>query len=131
MHSSLTDNSPFSTAQHDLFLLGWGVGTDSIDQIELWGCASIPTEENPTALNGAGVCYPEMDELWTVLGTSMSAEERQEAANQIQEFIANEVLMVSMINFIDVNVGSPTLVGGELGRGNSPWYNVAEWSRTE
>jgi len=131
MHSSLTDNSPFSTAEHDLFLLGWGVGTDTIDQIELWGCASIPTEENPTALNGAGICYPEMDELWNVLGTAMSADERQEAANQIQTLIANEVMMVSMINFIDVTVTSPTLVGGETGRDNSPWYSIADWRRTE
>ncbi len=131
MHSSLTDNSPFSTAIHDLYVLGWGVGTDTIDQIELWGCASIPTEENPTALNGAGICYPEIDELWNVLGTSMSAEERQEAANEIQTMIANEVLMVSMVNLNDAFVTSPNLIGGDWGRDGSPWYNVAEWQLAE
>jgi ABC-type transport system substrate-binding protein len=129
MHSSLTDNSPFSTAIHDLYVLGWGVGTDTIDQYELWGCSAIPTEDTPTGLNGAGICYPEMDELWNILGTSMSAEERQEAANQIQELIANEVMMVSMVNLNSVFVTSPSLIGGEWGRGNSPWYSVHGWER--
>jgi peptide/nickel transport system substrate-binding protein len=131
MHSSYTANSPFSTGAHDMYILGWGVGTDSIDQIELWACDAIPSEENPTGLNGAGICMPEMDELWDVLGTSMDPAERQEAANQIQQLIADQVLMVSMVNLMEPIVMNANLENYAPGRANSPWYTLAEMQIVE
>lgn len=130
MHSTYSANSPYSTGQYDLYVQGWGVGVNTIDQLELWSCDAIPSEENDTGWNGIHACYPEMDELWDVLGTSLDADERQEAANQIQALMADENFTLFLVNLNSAFTLSTSLeTEGLAFGGNTPWYGVNTWTR--
>jgi peptide/nickel transport system substrate-binding protein len=131
MHSTLTSGSPYALGADDLYVQGWGVGVETIDQLELYACDAIPTDENPSGWNGVHICSEEMDNLWDVLGTSLDPAERQEAANQIQTIMAEEVLTIYTVNLNDAFVLNGNIEGFEWGGGGTPWIKLADLSRSE
>lgn len=131
MHSTLTSGSPYATGADDLYVQGWGVGVESIDQLQLYSCDAIPTEENPSGWNGVHICNPEMDTLWKVLGTSLDPEERQDAANQIQTIMADEMLTLYVVNLNDAFILNGNIEGFAWGLGGTPWLSLADITRAE
>jgi ABC-type transport system substrate-binding protein len=131
MHSTLTSGSPYASGADDLYVQGWGVGVETIDQLELYACDAIPTEENPSGWNGVHICSEEMDNLWDVLGTSLDPAERQEAADQIQTIMADQVLTIYTVNLNDAFVLNSNIEGFAWGLGGTPWISLATVSRSE
>ena len=131
IHAPFSTDSPYATGKHDLYVQGWGVGTSTIDQLELWSCASIPSEENDTGWNGIHACYPEMDDLWDVLGTALSADERQEAANQIQTLMAEEAFTLFVVNLLPALTFNAQLENVSWAVTDTPWFSLPNWKFAE
>jgi peptide/nickel transport system substrate-binding protein len=131
IHAPFSTDSPYATGKHDLYVQGWGVGISTIDQLELWSCASIPSEENDTGWNGIHACYPEMDDLWDVLGTALDADERQEAANRIQTLMAEENFTLFIVDLFLVLAFNADLENVSWAVTNTPWYSLPEWKFAE
>jgi peptide/nickel transport system substrate-binding protein len=131
IHAPFSTDSPYATGKHDMYIQGWGVGTSTIDQLELWSCASIPSEENDTGWNGIHACYPEMDDLWDVLGTALDADERQEAANRIQTLMAEESFTLFVVNLLPALTFNASLENVSWAVTDTPWYSLPEWKSAE
>ncbi len=131
IHAPFSTDSPYATGKHDLYIQGWGVGTATIDQLELWSCDSIPSEENDTGWNGIHACYPEMDDLWDVLGTALDADERQEAANRIQVLMAEENFTLFVVNLLPALTFNTNLENVSWAVTDTPWYSLPEWKSAD
>ena len=131
-YSSLSSGGPYATGADDLYLLHWSTGTQTIDQYQLYACDEIPTDQKPNGLNGSHICNPEIDRLWKVLGTSMSADERQNAANQIQTIIADQVQTIYMAKRQNPVVLNKNITGFAFGGyAGIPWISLADMKRTQ
>src|SRR5262249_734057 len=91
-------NDDYFTGADDIYVEEFWTGVDTINQFQLYSCDSIPTDQNRAGLNGSHICNADIDNLWKVLGTSMSADERQTAASKIQSIMADQVLNVYLAN---------------------------------
>src|SRR5262249_35120554 len=88
----------YSAGADDLYVTGFYTGVENINQYQNYACNDFPSDQNPNGFNGTQICNPEMDTLWKVLGTSMNADERQKAADRIQQIIADNVYTIYLAN---------------------------------
>jgi ABC-type transport system substrate-binding protein len=131
-YSSLSSGGPYTTGAADLYLLHWSTGVDTINQFQLYACSAIPTEQNPAGFNGSQICNSEVDQLWNVLGTSMSADERQNAVDRIQNIIADQVLTIYLAklpNGMLLNKNIQGFVWG--GFAGNPLISLADMTRSQ
>ncbi|MBK8021994.1 MAG: hypothetical protein IPK19_11350 [Chloroflexi bacterium] len=128
LQASFTDGGILPTGQFDIHVAGWGVGVSKIAQPNQWACEEIPSEAVPAGINFNGVCYPEMDAQWAKLSTELDPAARQEAANWIQNFMAEENFMVFLVGMPDAIVKSTALENVRFGQGNTRFFAVNEWS---
>lgn len=101
-----------------------------------WACDGITTPENPAGLNLAHACWEEIDAIWDIIGTESDIDARQEAANQIQKFQAENLFWIPMWDRPSLAVYSTTLENVRLAPDDiSPFrgmfWQVYEWQRAE
>jgi ABC-type transport system substrate-binding protein len=130
-YSSLSSGGPYTTGADDLYLLHWSTGVDTINQFQLYACDAIPTDQNPAGFNGSHICSPEVDQLWKVLYTSLNADERQNAANQIQTIMADQVLTIYLAKLPNGLLLSKNIQGFVWGGfAGNPLNSLADMTRT-
>lgn len=95
-----------------------------------FGCSQIPSEDNPNGINVVHTCFEEMDAQWQALGTTLDADEAQGIADEIQQFMAEEVFWIGLWNRPQLTVYNAALLNVRPG-GQTPYINVAEWERAE
>ncbi|MEP7292520.1 MAG: ABC transporter substrate-binding protein, partial [Chloroflexota bacterium] len=108
----------------------------SISGSNYWACNGITTPENPAALNLSHFCWPEIDDLFTILGTEPDEAIRQDAANQIQKFMAENLFWIPMWDRPSLVVYNSQLEGLKLVPEDiSPYrglfWQVYDWQRAE
>lgn len=101
-----------------------------------WGCDGITTEDNPAGLNLAHACWPEMDDLWNIMAENPDQAVRQDAANQIQKFMAENVYWIPMwdrpsLVIYGSDLQGVNLVAGDIGAVRGQYWQIHEWSRAE
>lgn len=102
----------------------------SIQATPWFSCAQIPSEDNPNGINTIHTCFPELDELWTALGSEPDPAARQQIADQIQQFMAEEVFWIGLWNRPQLTVYRADLQNVRPGA-QSPYWQVTEWTRAE
>lgn len=95
-----------------------------------FGCSQIPSEDNPNGINVVHTCFEELDAQWQALGTTLDADEAQAIADDIQQFMAEEVFWIGLWNRPQLTVYGADLLNVRPG-GQTPYINVAEWERAE
>lgn len=93
-----------------------------------FNCNQIPSEDNPNGINVTHTCFEEMDAQWQALGTTLDADEAQAIADEIQQFMAEEVFWIGLWNRPQLTIYGADLVNVRPG-GQTPYINVAEWER--
>ncbi len=132
IHGSLTNNGILATAQHDLNLVAWVPGVGSVATFNPYNCADIASEENPFGLNGLQVCNPEVDELWTSLFVELDQATREDAADQIQALMAEDVQTQYLVNILYAVTYNDRLQWENTDVSDlTPWLTVGEWQFSE
>lgn len=108
----------------------------SITPPNYWACDGIPSEDNPAGLNLAHACWEEMDETWDVLATNTDQEVRQEAANTIQRFMAENLYWIPMwdrpsLTIYSADLQNVNLVAADIGAIRGLYWQIHEWTRAE
>lgn len=103
---------------------------ESIQPPDWFGCSQVPSEDNPNGLNVVHTCFEELDAQWQALGTTLDADEAQAIADEIQQFMAEEVFWIGLWNRPQLTVYGADLLNVRPG-GQTPYINVAEWERAE
>lgn len=100
------------------------------DASEKWRCADIPTDDNPSGGNWAGVCNAELDALLAEQAGMTDAEARIEVYRRIQQIIYDETLYIGI--WLDPDLWSVnTRVQGVSIGGVNPFWNVTTWTIVE
>lgn len=116
------------TGQYDLLVTAWGVGTDSVAQVNHWACNEIPGPDVPGGTNEMFYCNEEVDQLWEVLKSSLDENEVTEAVYRIQEILQEEMPTIFIVNLPSVAVMSANLENVERAPGTTQlYYNLDEW----
>jgi peptide/nickel transport system substrate-binding protein len=102
----------------------------SIQATPWFSCAQVPSEDNPNGINATHTCYEELDALWSSLATEPDPAERQRIANEIQTFMADEVIWIGLWNRPQLTVYNTSLLNVRPGA-QSPYWQVVEWERAE
>jgi peptide/nickel transport system substrate-binding protein len=108
----------------------------SIGGSNYWACEGIPSPENPAGLNLAHMCWPEIDDLFLTIFSNPDAEVRQDAANQIQKFMAEELFWIPMWDRPSLMVYSNQIEGlrlvpDDISSYRGIFWQVHEWQRAE
>lgn len=108
----------------------------SIAGSNYWSCDGITTPENPAALNLSHFCWPELDELFSVVFNEPDAALRQEAANEIQAFMAVELFWIPMwdrpsLVVYNSQLENVHLVPDDISYYRGMFWQVHEWQRAE
>ena len=122
---------PWSTGSHDLYLMHWATGVDTINQFQEYACNDIPSDQNPGGVNASQFCDPQIDKDWKVLYTAMSPDDRQNAVNDIQNIIADNVYTIYMVKRTSAILINKTIQGFVWGGfAGNPLISLADMSRT-
>lgn len=108
----------------------------SISGPNYWSCEGITTPENPAGLNLSHFCWPEIDDLFTTIASEPDEAIRQDAANQIQKFMAEQLFWIPMWDRPSLIVASSQIEGMKLVPDDiSPYrglyWQIYEWQRAE
>jgi peptide/nickel transport system substrate-binding protein len=128
MHGSYTSNGALATGAYDMYLIAWVPGVATVATFDPYNCTDIPSEDNPSGLNGPQVCNEQADELWNVLFTSLDQDERDAAADQIQVLMANDVMTQYLVNILYATTYNERLVWENTDVSDfTPWLTIADW----
>jgi peptide/nickel transport system substrate-binding protein len=125
-----TDGGGFRGGFDDLLHFYGFTAFTSIRPTNWFACNQIPSAENPNGINVTHACYPELDELWNALATTTDLAEREAIADEIQVFMAENVIWIGLWNRPQLTVYSTDLQNVTIGA-QSPYISIAEWTRAE
>ena len=120
-----------TTGAYDFILTGWGVGMDSVVQVEKWACSEIPGPDAPSGINYGFYCNEEVDALWNVLKGSLDEEARMSAVYRIQEILAEDNPTVQLVNLPTIWVVSGNLQNVIPWPGQQYIHNLHVWEISE
>jgi peptide/nickel transport system substrate-binding protein len=102
----------------------------NVTVIEGLNCEQRVSEANPGGQNYTGFCSEEMDAAAEVTISSLDADERQAAANTIQQIMRDEVPLINLFPRGDNYAYNTSRFTGELtiasGVGNT-WFDILNW----
>lgn len=106
----------------------------SIAAPNYWNCDNIPDEDNPAVLNLAHACWPEIDDLWDTLTSEPDPDVRQETANIIQEFMAENLHWIPMWDRPSIVIHTSQLenvrlVPEDISYFRALFWQIHEWER--
>lgn len=93
-------------------------------------CDDISSEEVPGGQNYVGYCNPELDRLWKITEQSLDPKAGQDAANKIQEILAEDVPLIILYNRNDIYAYATSRFAKEprIGAGiTNQWFDIANW----
>ncbi|GAB4530986.1 MAG: peptide ABC transporter substrate-binding protein [Anaerolineae bacterium] len=126
--ASYTDGGILRSGTDDILQFYGFTVYESIDAIPWFMCSNVPGADNPNAFNAVQTCWPELDALWMVLSTSLDADERQAAADEIQAFMAQELFWIGLWDRPQISVYSADLQDVRLA-GQAPYWAITAWTR--
>jgi peptide/nickel transport system substrate-binding protein len=100
------------------------------DASEKWRCADIPTDENPSGGNWAGVCNEGLDALLAEQAGVTDRATRIDLYRQIQQIIYDETLYIGIWRDPDLWSVNTRVQGVSIG-GVNPFWNVTTWTVVE
>lgn len=131
IHGSFTNNGILATAAHDLNLIAWVPGVATVGTFGPYYCTDVASEANPFGLNGLSVCNERVDELWTLMNTSLDQAEREAAADEIQVLMAEDVQTQYLVNILYAITYSDRLEWTNTDTSDlTPWLYLADWRFT-
>ncbi len=132
IHGSFTNNGILATAAIDLNLIAWVPGVATVGTFGPYYCTDAASEANPFGLNGLGVCNERVDELWTLMNTSLDQAEREAAADEIQVLMADDVQTQYLINILYAVTYNTRLEWTNTDTSDlTPWLYLSDWHFTE
>ncbi|MDZ4769846.1 MAG: peptide ABC transporter substrate-binding protein [Chloroflexota bacterium] len=97
---------------------------------EALACAQIPNEDNQGGQNFTGFCSEAMDAAANITQTSLDADERQAAANEIQEILKEESPIITLFprgdnyGYITSRFAGDLRIGSGVG---NTWFDIVNW----
>ena len=129
-YAPVNSGGPSATGGYDLYLMHWATGVDTVNQFQLYSCDNIPSDQNPGGFNASQICGPGIDQNWKILYTAMSADDRQNAVNQIQNIIADKVYTIYMVKRTSAIVLNKSIQGFIWGGfAGNPLISLADMRR--
>lgn len=124
------DGGILRIGENDILMFYGFTVYEGISAIEWFACDNIPGDENPNGFNAVQKCWPELDALWDALNTETDPAARQQAADDIQQFMADEAFWIGMWNRPQIAVYRSELQNVRLA-GQAQYWQVSEWVRGE
>ncbi|MHB8625351.1 MAG: peptide ABC transporter substrate-binding protein [Aggregatilineales bacterium] len=93
-------------------------------------CDDITGAQNPGGVNNTGYCNPKMDDLWKVTEQALDPKAGQDAANQIQQIMADEVPVIILYNRNDIYAYATSRFAQtpRIGAGiTNQWFDIVNW----
>lgn len=128
--ASYNDGGILRIGENDILMFYGFTVYEGISAVEWFACDNLPSDQNPNGFNAVQKCWPELDTLWDTLNTEVDPTARQQAANDIQQFMADEAFWIGMWNRPQIAVYRSDLQNVRLA-GQSQYWQVSEWRRAE
>jgi peptide/nickel transport system substrate-binding protein len=95
----------------------------------VWRCVEIPSDENPSGVNGTGLCDEKLEALFAKQSVQVDFDERQQTFYEITRYIFDQAYWIGMWQDPDLFGFSKRMLNVKVS-GGTPFYNVAEWDLT-
>lgn len=93
-------------------------------------CDDITSAQNPGGVNNTGYCNAKMDDLWKVTEQALDPKQGQDAANQIQQIMADDVPLIILYNRNDIYAYATSRFAEtpRIGAGiTNFWFDIVNW----
>lgn len=122
------EGGPAATGELDIFEYSTTPNFPDPDTADFL-CREIPSDENPVGVNWAGVCDPELDQLFQLQATQVDFNERQQTFYKISRLIYEKVYLLGIWQDPDLWGISGRLSNVKIS-GATPFYSILEWELT-
>jgi peptide/nickel transport system substrate-binding protein len=119
------EGGPAATGELDIFEYSTTPNFPDPDTADFL-CREIPSDENPVGVNWAGVCDPELDQLFQLQATQVDFNERQQTFYKISRLIYEKVYLLGIWQDPDLWGISGRLSNVKIS-GATPFFNIMEW----
>lgn len=124
------------SGEDDIYHFAVLLARTSIAAPNYWSCEGIPSAENVAGLNLAHACWEEIDALWDTLVSEPDPEVRQANADQIQEFMAENLHWIPMwdrpaIAIYSADLENVNLVAEDISSSRVMFWQIQDWERAE
>jgi peptide/nickel transport system substrate-binding protein len=129
--NSYGDGGPVASGEYDI--AEWSTLPDDFPDpnTPAWTCDEIPSDEYPAGGNWWGVCYEELDELFSKQVVTLDEKERIQVFAEIERIMHEEMFWMGVRTDPDFWALNTRLQNVRLSGSGVPFWNVYEWDTAD